>query len=101
VANQFTSNPISLDTVWTAGAIPAGLTALTSPQQFRYVKWINPVTVGDTVVITDLNGNVLLTATCAVAKQDIDLWHSSRPIAFKDNKWVLLTLASGKVYLYR
>lgn len=106
MANTFTQNPFILDTVWTSGTIPAGLTAATAPHVFSLIKWVNPATAGDECKITDASAGtfVLFDEFCDVAHKDVVLWDSSlagRKYVFKQGLWVLATLTSGKVYLYK
>jgi hypothetical protein len=105
MANLFTQNPIILDTVWTAGTIPAALAALASgnPQRSRMIKWVNPVTPAtDEITITDINGKVLFDEFCSVAHQDVVLWDNpANPYVLKQSQWVLTVLGSGKLYLWR
>lgn len=108
MANLFTQNPIILDTVWTSGTIPAALTALSSgnPQAFSLIKWVNPATAGDECKITDASAGtfVLFDEFCAVAHQDVILWDAAqmgKKYVLKQGLWVLATLTSGKVYLYK
>ncbi len=105
MANSFTQNPIILDTTWNSGSMPAGVTDGTkSPAQFRKIVWVGATTAGHTVVFTDLAGNVILTETASnTPNADIVLWSeaSGRPFTMKTAQWILSTLASGKVYLYK
>lgn len=104
-SNGFAVNPIVIDTVWTAGTIPADLTTISSggPQRFRRIVWTNPITPAtDTLVIQDISGNTLFSEVCAVAHQDIVLWDNSRsPYAMKQGQWVVSTIGSGKLLLYK
>jgi hypothetical protein len=102
MANLFLQNPFVLDTVWTANTIPTDLTTAASAgaQAFSRIVWSGG-TAGDTIVFTDLNGNVILEATCP-STGTIVLWQNSGvPILFKQSKWVLLTMAHGKVTLQK
>ncbi len=104
MANAFNANPMVLDTVWTAGTIPAALTAITSPQRFKLIKWVNPTTIGHELKLIDASAgaNVLFDEFASVAQQPVVLWDNpGNPYVFKQGLWVLLTLASGKLYLYR
>lgn len=104
MANNFSQNPFILDTVWTASTIPSALQSTTrSPDQFRKIVWIAPATTGDTLVITDINGNVILTATASAADLAVELWSeaSGRMFTLKQGEWVLSQLSSGKLYMYK
>jgi hypothetical protein len=104
MANSFGGSPVILDTVWTAGTIPAALTAMFN-QAFRLIKWVNPSTAGDECKITDINGNVLFDEFAVAAHQDVVLWDASvsgKVYQFKNGGWVLATLtAGGKLYLWK
>lgn len=105
MANLFAQNPVILDTVWTAGSIPAALTAMFN-QAFRFIKLVNPTTIGDEVKITDASSSplILFDEFAVAAHQDIELWNyekAGKLYQFKNGLWVLATLTSGKVYLYK
>lgn len=102
--NGIALNPFVLDTPWTAGTIPPALTALAgaAPQRFRRIVWTAPVTAGDALVITDINGSILFNEKCSLANQDVVLWdNNANPYTFKQSQWVLTTIASGKLLLYK
>lgn len=108
MSNLFNQNPMILDTVWTAGAIPAGLSGLTSWQDFSLIKWVNPTAAGDECKIIDASAGafVLFDEFAVVAHQDVILWDAAaqggKKYSFKKGLWVLATLtAGGKLYLYR
>lgn len=106
MANLFNQNPIILDTTWTSGTIPAALTALTSWQDFSVIKWVNPGTVGDECKITDASAGtfILFDEFCDLIHQTKILWDAAvmgHKYSFKKGLWVLATLTSGKVELYR
>jgi hypothetical protein len=104
MANLFNQNPFILDTVWTSGTIPAALQSTTrSADQFRQIVWDAPAAAGDQVVITDLNGEVVLEATATAADVPVLLWSeaSGRMFTLKFGKWVLATLSSGKLYMLK
>lgn len=104
MANLFNGSPVILDTAWTAGTIPAALTAMFI-QEFSLIKLVNPAAAGDEVKITDINGNILFDEFASVAHQDVVLWDAAtagRKYVFKHGLWVLLTLtATDKVYLWK
>jgi hypothetical protein len=107
MANLFTQNPVILDTVWTAGTIPAALTAMFN-QQFGLIKWVNPTAAGDECKITDASSAgpfVLFDEFAVAAHQDVVLWDASvsgKVYQFKNGGWVLATLtAGGKLYLWK
>ncbi|MGA9884893.1 MAG: hypothetical protein WBQ34_14345 [Candidatus Acidiferrales bacterium] len=74
-----------------------------STDLFRKIIWVQPGTAGDVLEITDINGNVLFSEKASVADQDVELWGAKNggPYPFKQGKWILSTLGSGKVLLYR
>jgi|ERR1700704_762968 len=105
MANVFNANPMVLDTTWTAGTIPAALTALSAnPQAFMRIVWTG-ATAGDTLVITDASAaaNVLFSEACPVTNQPVTLWQNSegKKYTFKQSLWVLLTKPTGKLLLYK
>ena len=105
MANIFTQNPLILDTAWTNSTIPAALTTANgAPQNFSRILWVGPSAPADTVVITDINGNVIVSAECAVADQQVVLWDSGaarRNLLLKYGQWILSHISSGKLYLWK
>lgn len=110
MANSY-GNPLVLDTVWAAGSTPAALKPPTgssdttntrnSPIQATRIEWFNPLATTDTAIITDINGNVIITAKCETANVSQILWQDSRhPLKLKMNGWALTTLGSGKIIIY-
>lgn len=104
MANVFNQNPMQIDTVWTTGTIPAALTAEANngPQSFNRIVWEGG-TLGDTIVITDAGGNALFNDACPVTNQAVILWQNSngKKYTFKQSKWVVSTMAHGKLLLYK
>jgi hypothetical protein len=111
MANVFTSNPMVLDSTWTASTIPAQLLpptgpATTSPParnepiNARRIEWYGPAATSDSAVITDINGNVILEGTCETALVSQVLWSGPTTLALKMGGWVLSTLGSGKLLIY-
>jgi hypothetical protein len=111
MANVFTSNPIICDTVWTASTIPAALLPPTSaastspparnePINARRIEWYGPASTSDTVVVTDINGNIIFEGTCETANVSQVLWSSTETLPLKMGGWVLKTLGSGKLLIY-
>ena len=111
MANKFNNgtagiaiNPISVDTAWTAGTIPAALTGIAGggPQRFRLIKWVGPTTAAHVCSIQDINGNQLLKGVCAVANQEVVLWDNpGNPYVLKQSQWVVDTIQSGTLLLYK
>lgn len=66
------------------------------PWRPKMIYWFNPINIGDTFVITDINGNVHLQGRCEVANQsqifNVDNWYQ--------NGMVVPTLASGKLHIH-
>jgi hypothetical protein len=95
VSNVFSQNPIIIDTVWTTGTIPAALTALTSPEAFSLIKFVNPAAAGNECKITDGAGNVLFDEFASAIGLDVTLWDASvggKKYVFKQGLWVVATL---------
>lgn len=68
-----TTNPMIIP----APALTATTTiVMTSPRPVlaKRIEWYVPITIGDTIQGTDLNGNVLFQGTCEVASQSQILW---------------------------
>jgi hypothetical protein len=66
-----TTNPMIIP----APALTATTTiVMTRPIKAKRIEWYVPITVGDTIQATDLNGNVIVEATCEVASQSQILW---------------------------
>jgi hypothetical protein len=103
MANVFTGNPFVVDTAWTAGTIPAGLTAQSGngPQTFRKIVWSGG-TAADVLTITDINGNVLFSEVCPVTGQDVVLWdNNATKYTLKQSQWVVTSIPHGKLLLYK
>lgn len=101
MANAFNQDPMVLDTVWTAGSMPAAFLALTSPQQFSRIVWEGG-TAADVIIITDINGNVIFTDTCPVTGQDVVLWdNNGKKKIMKQNGWILTQMPHGKLLLFK
>lgn len=104
MANIFTSRPYIIDTAWDSSTIPAELTDNGSAQTFHRIIWLNPATAGDQVIITDVNDNIILTATCDVADKQQILWdagNAGMPMLLPYGKWIVSTIDSGQLYLYK
>jgi hypothetical protein len=110
MANYY-GRPLVLDTVWTAGTIPAALKPPTGPSDTtntrnntidaKRIVWVGQAAATDTVVITDINSNVILTAKASASVGDQTLYDRDRfPLKLKMGGWVLSTLGSGKVVIY-
>lgn len=88
MANDLTKNPLILDTV---GAVLADRDI-----SINSVQWVNPTTVGHTVVLLDANGNTVFKATCVVANQSLIKYF--RP-GFVFTGLNVDTLGSGEIHI--
>lgn len=98
MANVFSSNPIKVDTVFStsykavAGACPSGAMEL----NLLEVYWLNPANIGDTFVMTTVDGNTTLaTGRCEVANQSQLFQLYGKRIT----DFAVPTLASGTLYI--
>ena len=109
--SNFYGNPMVLDTVWTAGTIPAALKPPTGPgdttnlrnsaTEVKRMEWFSPSNVGDQMIITDINGNVIMQAKCEAIGVSQVLWSPGRPaLLLKMGGWVLSTLTTGKLMVW-
>jgi len=87
MANQVAANPMELDTVGTI---------LTSKIAIVAVEWASPVSQGDDMVLSDVNGNQIVAAVCEAAGQS--QFRRFEP-AWYDGL-VLTTLDSGTVFVH-
>lgn len=72
MANNYSSNPIVLDTF--SSAIDLGNTLFGNSNAtlfIEHIEWQNPNAVNDTAVITDAAGVDIFNETCTTAKQSI------------------------------
>lgn len=98
MANNFSSNPIVLDTF--TSAIDVGNTIWGNskvPIKLQSIEWQTPTTVDHTAVITDGGGDALFSETCAVAKQSIMKYFDG---AWMDGiKIAISGVSSGKIVI--
>jgi hypothetical protein len=110
MANYY-GRPLLLDTVWTAGTIPAALKPPTSASDVtnlrnnsidaKRIVWVGEAAAGDLCTITDINGNVILTAKASASIGDQVIYDRDRfPLKLKQGGWVLSTLGSGKLEIF-
>lgn len=117
MANIFTTNPFVLDTVWTKSTIPAAILPPTSatdttnkrnaPVVAQRIVWHGSTAAG-TVLIADINDNVIAEFTLAAADTtqigtDIvvyDAGNAGKRLPLKMGGWVLKTLGSGTCIIY-
>jgi hypothetical protein len=96
MANVLNFNPYKVDTVMTSSffnstpIIPA-----LGPLQLLEIYWLNPLTVGDTFVVTDGHGNVIKTGRCEAAGQSQIFQMYGKKIS----DFQVTTLASGVLYI--
>jgi len=75
-----TTNPMIIP----APALTATTTIILSrPILAKRIEWYAPITIGDTIKATDLNGNVIVEGTCEVASQSQILWTGPQKLTFK------------------
>jgi hypothetical protein len=75
-----TTNPMIIP----APALTATTTiVLTRPILAKRVEWFAPITIGDTIQATDLNGNIIVEGKCEVASQSQILWTGPQKLTFK------------------
>lgn len=102
MSNVFTSNPLILDTTWTALSPPVvGFSSINGT--FRKVVWVDP-TQGDHVEIQDINGNTIVKRYASTTGLDVVVWDSGSSgelLLLKQGGWALVSIPSGKLYLYR
>lgn len=69
MANTLTTNPLLINT---AATIAVG--GVSRPINAKFIEWIGPATIGNTVVIADLGGNLIAQGFCSVVNQAVTLW---------------------------
>lgn len=98
MANNLTSNPIAVDTVFTTPAFAASNEQPTNSElMIKEIYWYNPINIGDTFSITLADGTtVIRQGRCEVANQsqvfrmwDIRLRNFQVPV-----------LSSGTLFIY-
>lgn len=75
------------------------------PYLAKRIEWYAPTTVGNQVVVTDLNGNVLVEGTCEVASQSQILWTGPQKLTFPGKatqtaSWMVATINSGSLIIW-
>lgn len=98
MANNFSSNPIKVDTAFStsykavAGAMPSGGMEISLIE----VYWLNPTNIADTFVMTTVDGNTTLaTGRCEVANQSQIFPMYGRRVT----DFAVPTLATGTLYI--
>jgi hypothetical protein len=95
MANSLTQNPLLINAQTTQSYKAATLAALGSFQYLliEKIEWQSPATIADSLLITDNQGNTLLSATCETALQS-QIWDwTAKPKRWAD--FNVPTLASG------
>src|SRR5690348_15760859 len=95
MANILTTRPLQIDTAM--GASFNNGASVPKPLRVTKLYWLNPTTVGHTLVITDAGGNLLFSGKCEVAGQAVI--HNFTPtVRWKDFK--VTTIGSGTLFIY-
>jgi hypothetical protein len=86
----------------------ATVVATNYPRPFlaKRIEWLTPVTPGDRLVATDLNGNIICEGTCEVASQSQILWSGPAKLTFPGKSglpggsWQIATINSGSFLMW-
>jgi hypothetical protein len=100
MANNFTSNPIILDTVMASGYQATILGVPNNLKLYpRVIHWDAPTTAGHQFEIDDaVVGNILFKATCRANNQG-EYYEVADGVRWPA-QWKLVTLQSGVLYIY-
>jgi len=93
MANNLLIDPIYLDT---AGVIDTGHVS----NILKYIEWINPVTAGDTILLTAADGAIIVSWTCPVNNQGYFKFFGDTGCEF-EGPFTLTTLDSGSLLIGR
>jgi hypothetical protein len=96
MANVLTTNPYKIDTVMASSFRTTGGLPNNGPIFITEIYWENPVTIGDTFVLTDNTGTVIRIGRCEVANQSQVF--SLAPMRVVSD-FTVSTLASGTLYI--
>jgi hypothetical protein len=96
MANVLTLTPYKIDTASATSFKNQGGLPTNQPFWVSEVYWFNPVTPGDTFVMTDTSGAVIRTGRCEVANQS-QVFQFVPPRLLAD--FTVATLASGTLYI--
>jgi hypothetical protein len=97
MANTYTTNPIKIDTVMAQSFKTINPTLYVGqPFWIKEIYWLNPITIGDTLAITDQSGTVIRAGRCEVADQS-QLFQLIPPQMVYD--FTVGSLSSGAVYI--
>jgi len=84
MANDYTGNPIILDTFTSAINLRTGTgrTELTHPEPFKveYILWRKPTTLNHTCQIQDGNSRMIFDEICTVANESKIIYYGGNPI---------------------
>lgn len=98
MANNFTSNPIQVDTVFTSPTFASATKLPTNSElTLHEIYWYNPTNIGDTFSITLADGQtVLRNGRCEVANQSqvFRMW------GIRIRNFTVPTLTSGTLFIY-
>jgi hypothetical protein len=96
---------------YTATTCPMIITAAatvvaTRPFLAKRIEWLTPVTIGDRLVVSDLNNNIIIEGTCEVASQSQILWTGPQKLTLKGSatqtagSWQVSTITSGNLLIW-
>jgi hypothetical protein len=100
MANSLTQNPLLINAPTTQSYKAATLAALGSFQYLliEKIEWQSPATIGDSLVITDNQNNVLLSCTAEVALQSQIFDWTAKPKRWAD--FNVPTIGSGTLRIW-
>jgi len=106
MANTLTSNPLFINTAATISM------ATIRPLLVKRIEWLTPITIGDKVIASDLNGNTIFQGTCEVASQSQILWNGPQKLTLPGKQsglgttgnaagsWQVSTIQSGTLLIW-
>lgn len=98
MANDYTANPIVLDTFSTAIDVGNSLFSNSNAQlKVSFIEWQTPTTADHTAVIKDADDNEVFNETCVTAKQSIKKDFYGK--WFKGMKIAVSGVGSGKIHI--
>lgn len=98
MSNKITTNPLYIDT--------AATIAFTRPILPKQIDWINPGTVGNSVLIQDIGGNTLFSAVCGQVSTTVRLWPGPQRFILPGKSgnaggsWQVSTIQSGVLLVW-
>lgn len=96
MANDFTSNPIKIDTVIASNYVPAD-GEISFPLYVSGIYWYNPGSINDLAVVQNIGGKLRWQGRCEVANAS-QYFKFEPPLQFKG--LLVPTLGSGTLFLY-